>query len=399
MTARGERRRSALPVTTRTAPATAARAGTPATTVTGITIALTALLAAGCAASPSRLSAPRPAPLPEPWSARVAAVEPPPTREEILSLTPEMRSYLRAHIDDSRFRPHRVRSLSRLLLHPGLLGIDYDARRTGTAAETYRSRSGNCLSLSILFVAMARELGLDARFQQVQVMPQWDMEGDVLFAARHVNVYGRLHGRSEYFMDFYPYRDEPRGRRTMLSDAQAIGQFYNNLGARRLASGDYAGAWVYFRAAIRNAPRWSDAWSNLGLLYRRVGDDGSAEEVLRYAIALAPDNTSAINNLAVLLHRLGRSAEAQHWLDEIRRVRESNPYYHFALARAAEAEGEYGRALDHLQRAMRMKRDEALFRRKAAELARRIEADAGRDVHRATRGDPDPPAGHEPAML
>ncbi len=373
--------------------ATAGTAAREATTVATVTIALTALLAAGCAASPSRLSAPQPAPLPEAWSARVAAVEPPPTTEEILSLTPEMLSYLHTHMDDSRFRPHRVRSLSRLLLHPGLLGIDYDARRTGSAEETFRSRSGNCLSVSILFVAMARELGLDARFQQVEVMPQWDMEGDVLFAARHVNVYGRLHGRSEYVMDFYPYPDEPRGRRTMLSDAQAIGQFYNNLGARRLASDDYAGAWVYFRAAIRNAPRWSDAWSNLGLLYQRVGDDGSAEELLRYAIALAPDNTSAINNLAVLLHRLGRSAEAQHWLDEIRRVRESNPYYHFSLAREAEAEGEYGRALEHLERALRMKRDEALFRRKAAELAGLIEADAGRDVHRTAGGDRDRAAG------
>ncbi len=382
MTARGEARRLA-----------ATRAAT------GVTIALTALLAAGCAAAPARLSAPQPAPLPEPWSDRVAEVGPLPTREEILSLTPEMLSYLQTHIDDSRFRPHRVRSLSRLLLHPALLGIDYEARRTGTAEETFHSRAGNCLSLSILFVAMARELGLDARFQQVEVMPQWDMEGDVLFAARHVNVYGRLRGWGDYVMDFYPYPDEPRGRRTMLSDGQAIGQFYNNQGARRLASGDYAGAWVYFRAAIREAPGWSDAWSNLGLLYQRVGDDRSAEEMLRYAIALEPENTSAINNLAVLLHRRGRSIEARDWLDEIQRVRESNPYYYFALAREAEAEGEYRRALDHLERAMRMKRDEALFRRKAAELARRIEGDAGRDVYRTTGGEQGAPAGREPAML
>jgi hypothetical protein len=101
---------------------------------------------------------------------------------------------------------------SRLPLHPELLGTDYDARRTGTAEEALRSRAGNCLFLSILFVAMARELGVDARFQQLEVMPEWDMEGDVLFAARHVNVYGRLHGRSEYVTDFYPYPDEPHPR-------------------------------------------------------------------------------------------------------------------------------------------------------------------------------------------
>ncbi len=357
------------------------------------------LLAAGCAAVPSQGPDPRPETLPEPYRSRVAAVQPPPTAEEILNLTPEMLGYLETHIDDRRFRAHKVRSLSRLLLHPGLLGIDYDARRTGTAAETFRSRTGNCLSLSILFVAMARELGLDARFQQVEVVPQWDMEGDTLFAARHVNVYGHLRRWGDYVMDFYPFPEEPRGRRRMLTDGEAIGQFYNNLGAGRLAAGDYAAAWVYFRAAIREAPRWSDIWSNLGLLYQRVGDVGSAEEVFRYALALDRDNTSAINNLAVLLHRQGRGVEAEQWLEEIRRVRESNPYHYFALAQQAEADGDYRRALSHLERAMRMKREEILFRRKAAELVRLLEGDGARETFRTTGSTQDAPGEREPAIL
>src|SRR6056297_2010698 len=366
---------------------------------TGLAGCLAVLLAAGCATVPSQRPAPRPAPLPEPYLSRVAAVQPPPAAGEILDLTPEMLGYLETHIDGSRFRTHKVRSLSRLLLHPGLLGIDYDARRTGTAAETFRSRTGNCLSLSILFVAMARELGLDARFQQVEVVPQWDMEGDVLYAARHVNVYGHLRGWGDFVMDFYPFPEEPRGRRRMLTDGEAIGQFYNNLGAARLAAGDYAGAWVYFRAAIREAPGWSDTWSNLGLLYQRVGDDRSAEEMLRYAIALKSDNTSAISNLAMLLRRRGRSVEAEGWLDEIRRVRESNPYYYYALAREAQAQGQYRRALGHLQRAMRMKRDEALFRRKADELARLLEDDAAGEAYRTTGGGQTAPGEAEPAIL
>ncbi len=360
---------------------------------------LAMLLTVGCATVQSQRPAPRPQPLPEPYLSQVAAVQPPPAAEEILDLTPEMLGYLQTHIDDSRFRTHKVRSLSRLLLHPGLLGIDYDARRTGTAAETFRSRTGNCLSLSILFVAMARELGLDARFQQVEVVPQWDMEGDVLFAARHVNVYGHLRGWGDYVMDFYPFPEEPRGRRRMLTDGEAIGQFYNNLGAVRLAAGDYAGAWVYFRAAIREAPRWSDTWSNLGLLYQRAGDARSAEEMLRHALALESDNTSAINNLAVLLHRQGRDEEAGKWLDEIQRVRESNPYYYYALARQAEEAGDYGRALSHIEHAMRMKGEESLFRRKAAELARLLEAEGTGEAYRTTGGGQSAPGEPEPAIL
>ncbi|WP_405221177.1 tetratricopeptide repeat protein [Lentisalinibacter sediminis] len=366
---------------------------------TAVAAGLAFMLAAGCAAVPAQRSAPRLAPVPEPYLSRVAAVRTPPSAEDILDLTPEMLGYLETHIDDGWFRTHKVRSLSRLLLHPGLLGIDYDARRTGTAAETFRTRAGNCLSLSILFVAMARELGLDARFQQVEVVPEWDMEGDILFAARHVNVYGRLRGWGDYVMDFYPFPEEPRGRRRMLTDGEAIGQFYNNQGATRLAAGDYAGAWVYFRAAIREASRWSDTWSNLGLLYQRLGDDRSAEDMLRYALVLEPDNTSAINNLAVLLHRQGRDEEAGKWLDEIQRVRKSNPYYYYALARQAEADGDYGRALSHIERAIRMKREESLFHRKAAELARLLEDDGTGEAYRTTGDARTAPGEPEPALL
>ena len=207
-------------------------------------IGLAVFLAVGCAAVSSPGVAPRPAPLPANYADRVAAVESVPSAAEILTLTPEMVAYLDTYINERRHRPNQLRSLSRALLHPGLLGIEYDSRRTGTAAETFRTRTGNCMSLSILFVAMARELGMDARFQQVEVMPEWEMEDDVLFTARHVNVYGRLKGYGGYVMDFYPFPDEPRGRRKLLTDEQAIGQFYNNLGARRLAAEDYAGAWV-----------------------------------------------------------------------------------------------------------------------------------------------------------
>ncbi len=368
-------------------------------TVIAALVVVVAGLASGCASLVESVAEPVPAPLPDPWASRIASIEPPPTAEEILALTPEMKRYLADNIDAARFKPVVVRNLTNLLLHPGLLGIDYDAGRTGTAAETFASGAGNCLSLSILFVAMAREAGVDARFQQVEMTPEWDMRDEVLFAARHVNVYGRLSGYGDYVMDFYPYPAEPRGPRRMLTDAEAIGQFYNNLGAGYLAAEDYARAWVYLRAAVRQAPAWSDGWSNLALLYQRIGDDDSAESMLRYAVHLEHDNTSAINNLAVLLYRQGRDDEAGEWLARVQRVREQNPYYHYALARRAEQEGEVRAALGHIERAIALKKDEPLFSRKAAELAAALEA-SGRVEARGREHGLAPAAGGEvPASL
>ncbi|MEJ2602889.1 MAG: transglutaminase domain-containing protein [Gammaproteobacteria bacterium] len=362
-------------------------------------VALAATLAAGCASLMETVPEPEPAPLPEPWATRIAAVEPPPGAAEIMALTPEMRRYLSDQVNPDRFKPVVVRSLTNLLLHPGSLGIDYDAGRTGTAAETFRSRAGNCLSLSILFVALAREAGIDARFQQVEMVPEWDMRDDVLFAARHVNVYGRLSGYGDYVMDFYPYPAEPRGPRHMLSDREAIAQFYNNRGAGYLAEGDYARSWVYLRAAVRQAPAWSDGWSNLALVYQRVGDDASAEAMLRYAIHLAHDNTSAINNLAVLLVRQGRDQEADEWLTRVSSVRERNPYYHYALARRAEREGDFRAALAHIERALELKEDESRFALKAAELTAVLEAGGSVDAQRRRHGAEPVPGGEMRSSL
>ena len=44
---------------------------------------------------------------------------------------------------------------------------------TRTASETFRARRGNCLSFSNMFVAMARDVGLDVQFQEVEIPPDW----------------------------------------------------------------------------------------------------------------------------------------------------------------------------------------------------------------------------------
>src|SRR3546814_12715354 len=47
------------------------------------------------------------------------------------------------------------------------LHIDYDASTTHTAAETFETRSGNCLSLVILTAALALPLNIDVSYRFV----------------------------------------------------------------------------------------------------------------------------------------------------------------------------------------------------------------------------------------
>jgi hypothetical protein len=49
------------------------------------------------------------------------------------------------------------------------LQLDYDAGYTRNAAEAFDAHVGNCLSLAILTGALAKELGLEVRYQSVLI--------------------------------------------------------------------------------------------------------------------------------------------------------------------------------------------------------------------------------------
>lgn len=89
---------------------------------------------------------------------------------DILALTPEMIAFLDRNVDRSRNQHAELKQLLHAVLQSGRFELVYDDV-TRTAEETFRDRRGNCLSFTNLFVALARNLGLDARFQEVEIPP------------------------------------------------------------------------------------------------------------------------------------------------------------------------------------------------------------------------------------
>ena len=79
-----------------------------------------------------------------------------------LELSTEMRQFVAEYVGRPSVEDDRAWRLSWALLDPNVLDFDYDPQVTLTAAEAFRTRRGNCLTFSNLFVAMAREAGLEA---------------------------------------------------------------------------------------------------------------------------------------------------------------------------------------------------------------------------------------------
>ena len=108
--------------------------------------------------------------------------------EDPLQVSEEMKQFLDSKISRSGDSMVRLQDLVQQVFRENALGFSYEPH-TRTAAETFRQRGGNCVSFTFLFIAMARYLGLDARFREVEIIPIWGKVGDL------VSISGpRLHG-------------------------------------------------------------------------------------------------------------------------------------------------------------------------------------------------------------
>ena len=86
------------------------------------------------------------------------------------------------------------------MLDPNILDFSYEPRVTLTAQEAFRTREGNCLTFSNMFVAMARYAGIETWYREVESEPEWSSVDETLLVSRHVNAAAVYRG-TEYVID------------------------------------------------------------------------------------------------------------------------------------------------------------------------------------------------------
>lgn len=242
----------------------------------------------------------------------------------------------------------------------GMLSLHYADDFTRTARSTFHDRVGNCLSFTMLFVGLARAAGLDARYQLVDVPPTWSDDIGLVSVGKHINAIVSTPPRAivvdfndEYFHEQYPTR--------IINDDYAAAFFYSNLGAEALGRRENELSFALLTRAVRTYPDMAAAWVNLGVLYLRLKHLDYAEAAFLRALKTDPREQSAFSNLESVYAALGNSELAERYGEQVRRYREINPYYHYAIARAAFSDKRYDDALASLRTAIRLKGDEDDF--------------------------------------
>ncbi|MGI9293796.1 MAG: transglutaminase domain-containing protein [Pseudomonadales bacterium] len=285
---------------------------------------------------------------------------PPVQPVDLLAVSDEMRTFLDKHIAGRNGDARKTELIIKYLLDDGL-ELQYSNLKTYTAAQTFQEREGNCLSFTNLFVAMAREVGVAAYFQEVRIPPIWTAEGDTFYYNLHINALVKSH-KLEQVVDFDIQEFDTGLSRRRISDDTAAAQYYNNMGAYYLTKKDLLRAFVHARKAIELRPNTGYFWTNLGTILRHADKLLHAEQAYLVAIELSQE-LSAMSNLARLYNTLGKPELASEYQARVKAFRRKNPYFLYVRAEQAYADKNYESTQKLLRAAIRRHPDEHQFYR------------------------------------
>ena len=281
--------------------------------------------------------------------------------QDAVDIDEDMRAFVEKTINGARDPKIRLRRLLAGMEEVGLFSLKYTDTTTRTVRESFRGQQGNCLSFTMLFVALAREAGLKVNYQMVDIPPVWSSVSDLVVLNNHINVVIKTSFQGDYVVDFNTQEYNGDYATREVSDDYVFALYYSNLGTEALIDQDYETSFAYLRESLRLAPEIPGSWANLGLLYSRRGRYEQAESAYLKALQENPRDGSTLTNLVALYTIVGNETLAETYRKEIGRYQRRNPYYHYTLAQQAYREHRLNDALELLARAIRLKHDEHQF--------------------------------------
>jgi Flp pilus assembly protein TadD len=288
-----------------------------------------------------------------------AADQPVPPADNPLEINDEIKEFLATKIDHNGDSLAQLHSLVRMVFQENALNFTY-VPETRTAIETFSKRGGNCISFTFLFIAMARHLGMDARFREVDIVPTWSKVGNIVSMIGHANAAVFIGGEG-YVVDLFPRVDRIQIGGRVVSDSRALTHFLSNRGVGYLAAGRSQLAVACFQKALDSDPTASFVWANLGVARAFTGASAEAEKSYLKALQLDPGEVVAMSNLSTLYENTGRQADAKRYAAKVAKFKKRNPYYHFSLGLQAYQSGEYKESIEHYKTALKLKSAEHNF--------------------------------------
>lgn len=260
----------------------------------------------------------------------------------------------------------RVRRLFEFMVAEDGLGLHYQELPTYDIPGSYAQRRVNCLSFTMMFIALARSVGVDAYAQASDDALAIRVVDDTVFRARHVKAGVDIDG-AQYTVDvgWRSVVAERRPRR--IPDAQLVALLHNNNAVERLQHGDRAAATAEIATALALGPDSATIWNNAGVIHSRFGRREAAEQAYLRALELDDGHIGALGNLVGLYRAMGEAGLAHKYDRRLQRAQASDPFSQFLMARDLMRLGAYDVAVPHYRRAIRLLPNQPEFHRSLAE--------------------------------
>lgn len=232
-----------------------------------------------------------------------------------------------------------------------------------TATEALSLGKGNCMSLAILTVALAKLIDIEFDFRQVNSMPMFEKHGSLLLSSGHVQTrlfdptYEAKEGELLFsqpaiVIDYFPDKNNIRSR--YIAYDQFLSMYYQNISADAMIIGDLNLAFANAKVAYKYDPSSVRVHNLLGVLHRRIGDIGTAEKIYQKAMQLERENISLLNNYIVLLESQNREFEASQLKVHMNSLDDNNPYSWLEQAYVYRNNEKYDLAIRYYQKVLEL---------------------------------------------
>jgi Flp pilus assembly protein TadD len=279
------------------------------------------------------------------------------TLEDPLALDDEIIGKVKRVLSNRNAPETRLRRLVDYLNDEGYLHFAYTPNRSLTARQAFHERRGDCMAFSLLFVALARRLGLDAYFVHVTDVRDYYERGGWFFVSSHVAV-GLGTGPNARVIDFTKeIGDWKLALYEAIDDGAAIALYYNNVAVDLMTARKYAEAERLFQFLLEREPSVVELYNNLGVLQNRMGRHDEALRVLYRGVLRFPSYEPLYTNAIRAARGLGREDLVSWYERRGLEISQRDPYFLFARAVTLYEQQRFGQAAQLFARASEQKPD------------------------------------------
>jgi len=206
-----------------------------------------------------------------------------------------------------------------------------------------------------LLVGAARFAKLDAYYMLVEDIIGNQAQGNTVIHTNHIITAIQI-GPDRRLVDFIP-NSKRYHYLTLLSDIEATGLYYNNLGARLLLQKRDGEAEKLFRVAVALYPDSYQIHNNLGVLVLRRGNVMEARGHFLNALESARFPDLVLGNMMKTFEKSGNMKAFELLRKDLDKAKKRNPYFYLSLARRDYWKRNYQAALKLCHIAKRIDRN------------------------------------------